>query len=311
MPHFTALTLALLAGVLLDRLLGEPRRLHPLVGFGRWAGALETRLNRGAHPVVAGLLAWLLAVMPFVFLTWALGVRGGLWAWCVDVLALTLCVGARCLGEHARAVARPLSAGDLPGAREKLGRMVSRDTATLSETEVAAATTESVLENGNDAIFGALFWFLVGGAPAVVLFRLANTLDAMWGYRTPRFERFGRIAARADDLLGFIPARLTAASYAVLGETRRAWHCWRTQAPVWKSPNAGPVMAAGAGALGVRLGGPAPYHGHLQHRPVLGDGACADAGTPSQAIDLVDRATTLWTVTSLTLGLLVWGVSHA
>lgn len=311
MPHFTALTLALCAGVLLDRLLGEPRRFHPLVGFGRLAGGLERRLNPGAYPVATGLLAWSLAIVPIVGLVWLVRLPGGAWAWAIDTLALSLCIGARSLEEHARAVAGPLAAGDLTLAREKLGWIVSRDTAALDASEIASATTESVLENGHDAIFGALFWCLIGGAPAVVLFRLANTLDAMWGYRTPRFEHFGRFAARADDVLGFIPARLTALTYTLLGDSARAWHCWRTQAPVWKSPNAGPVMAAGAGALGVRLGGPAPYHGRIQSRPVLGDGASANADTPSQAIALVKRSTVWWCVISLMLGLLTLGISHA
>jgi len=311
MPDFTALTLALCAAVLLDRALGEARRWHPLVGFGRMAGALEQHLNHGAHTLLAGALAWALAVLPVTALIGALRTPGGIWAWLLDVLVLYLCVGARSLTEHARAVATPLAAGDLVTARERLGWMVSRDTQTLSVSEVSSATTESVLENGNDAIFGALFWFLVAGAPGAILFRLANTLDAMWGYRTARYERFGRVAARSDDVLGYVPARLTAATYALLGQTGRAWSCWRQQAPEWKSPNAGPVMAAGAGALGVRLGGPAPYHGQMQTRPILGDGPTADAGTPARALELVARSTLLWCLSSLALGLVAWSVSHA
>ncbi|QID19182.1 cobalamin biosynthesis protein [Nitrogeniibacter mangrovi] len=311
MPALTALSLALLAGVLLDRWLGEPTRWHPLVGFGRAAGALERRLNRGTMRIGRGALAWALVVLPPVALAVWVRQAGGMFAWALDAVLLMFCLGANSLAAHARAVAAPLRTGDLSAARAQLARIVSRDTDTLSAAEVAGATTESVLENGHDAIFGALFWFLIGGGPAALLFRLANTLDAMWGYRTPRFERFGRLAARADDGLGWLPARLTAATYALVGQSARAWRCWRTQAPTWKSPNAGPVMAAGAGALGVSLGGPAPYHGRLEPRPALGEGAPPDADAPEAAIRLVEHSLRVWIGLTLFAGLIALGASHA
>jgi adenosylcobinamide-phosphate synthase len=151
-----------------------------------------------------------------------------------------------------------------------------------------------LLENGNDAVFGTLFWFIVAGAPGAVLFRLANTLDAMWGYRTPRFLAFGCVAARIDDVLNWIPARLTALSYALLGNTRLAWRCWRSQAPAWSSPNAGPVMSAGAGALGLALGGAACYDGVVEDRPPLGTGRVATASDIGRAWRLVAGTTALW-----------------
>jgi adenosylcobinamide-phosphate synthase len=168
-------------------------------------------------------------------------------------LALWFALGARSLFEHVRAIARPLSTGDLVAARLALSRIVSRNCTELDDTGIAKAGLESTLENGADAIFASLFFFALFGGYGVLLHRLANTLDAMWGYKTVRLFHFGRIAARADDVLNFIPARLTALSYALLGHCRSAFSCWQSQAPLWDSPNAGPVMASGAGALQVSL----------------------------------------------------------
>ncbi|HRP23791.1 adenosylcobinamide-phosphate synthase CbiB [Thauera sp.] len=289
------LVIKLAAGVLADRLLGEARRFHPLVGFGRWAAAIEAAVRHhvGAQRG-AGALAWVLAVLPWVALAlWLRTLQP--WAhWPVDIALLYFALGGRSLAEHAEAIAAPLEAGDLARARTRVGWIVSRDTAALDATGVAAAGTESVLENGNDAVFGALFWFIVGGGAGALLFRLANTLDASWGYRTPRYLRFGWAAARIDDLLNLLPARLTALTYALLGRTRRALACWRSQAAAWDSPNAGPVMAAGAGALGVALGGPAIYHGRLEQRPPLGEGRPADAASIRAALGLIRHGVLLW-----------------
>jgi adenosylcobinamide-phosphate synthase len=144
-------------------------------------------------------------------------------------------------------------------------------------------------------VFGALFWFLVAGAPGVVVYRLANTLDAMWGYPTPRYRSFGWAAARLDDLLNWIPARLTALSYMLLGNRDLAWRCWQRQSTAWKSPNAGAVMAAGAGALNLQLGGAARYYNHVVQRPPLGEGLLPRGEDIERALNLVYRALGLWT----------------
>jgi adenosylcobinamide-phosphate synthase len=287
-----------LAGVLLDAVLGEPRRWHPLVGFGNYAKFLERHLSRGTRTwgVFAVLCAVLPWVTPFVFRYWL-----------VDIAALYFALGHQSLREHALRVRQALESGSLEEARTRVGYMVSRDTGNMDARAVAAATVESVLENGNDAVFGALFWFLVAGAPGVILFRLANTLDAMWGYRTPRYLYFGWAAARLDDVLNFVPARLTALTYALIGSTRSALRCWRLQAPAWESPNAGPVMAAGAGALKLGLGGGAYYHGQWEERPPLGMGSPPDAAAITAALRLVRSGVVLW----LLLVCLVEVLAHA
>ena len=301
-----SLILSTIAGVALDAALGEPKGWHPLVAFGRMAERLEQRFNpAGGGWRSHGLSAWCLAVLPLTLLTWLLSQISGL-GWAVEILALYAALGLKSLGEHALPVAQALRLGDLPLARQRVGYMVSRNTAQLDAAGVARAGSESVLENGSDAVFAALFWFLLAGAPGVVLYRLSNTLDAMWGYRNARFERFGWAAAKIDDVLNYLPARLVALTYALLGRTWLALRCWRTQAPQWDSPNAGPVMAAGAGALGVSLGGAAEYHGEQHLRPQLGQGPQPKARDIERALNLVYGGVLLW----LAL-LLLWGLLYA
>ena len=298
--------LAALAGVLLDRLFGEVSRWHPLVGFGRIATAIERRMNRTpaalAWSRVVGLVAWAITVLPFVLLAeWLVVMARDVSPWLVaalNAIALYFAIGARSLHDHIAPIVRALCDADLPRARALASRIVSRDLSEAADEPIARAAVESALENGSDAIFVPLFWLVVAGAPGVVLYRLANTLDAMCGYRNARFTGFGWAAARIDDVLNWMPARLTAMSYALLGQTvghtADALRCWRGQAPHWSSPNAGPVMAAGAGSLRVRLGGAACYEGVEETRPPLGTGEPATAADITRALTLVSRTLRLW-----------------
>jgi adenosylcobinamide-phosphate synthase len=307
----------MLLAVLIDQAIGEVRVWHPLVGFGKLAEAVEARLNtwqtnstqtnssqsssRQTGPEsqiitrVKGALSLGALCIPFIFLTHRL-CRLPFIGLITNIAVLYFAIGAKSLADHANAVANALKAGDLVRARKNVSLMVSRDTASMQEVDILRAAIESVLENGNDAIFGAFFWFLVAGAPAVVLFRLVNTLDAMWGYKNQRYLHFGWAAARLDDLLNWIPARLTALTYTLGGDSACAWQCWRTQGHTWYSPNAGPVMAAGAGALALQLGGPASYHGELKERPVLGKGQLPRQEDIHRSLALVQRGVALWII---------------
>jgi adenosylcobinamide-phosphate synthase len=229
----------------------------------------------------------------------------------VVVLGIYIAIAPRSLKEHAKAVGDALNAGSLDDARFELSKLVSRDTQSLDERAISAACCESVLENGCDSIFAALFWFCLAtvltyghyqaGLCAVITYRAVNTLDAMWGYKNDRYLAFGWAAARADDILNYCPARLVALSYAMLGNFKRALHCWFTQAPDWKSPNAGPVMAAGAGSLNILLGGAAIYHGNDQSRPLLGAGEPAQRGDIRRTLALVQHTLLLWIACILVL----------
>nr|WP_315401977.1 adenosylcobinamide-phosphate synthase CbiB [uncultured Duganella sp.] len=315
---FYAVAVLMVAGVLLDFLLGEARRWHPLVGFGNLAMALERRLNGGNARFWRGALAWTLAVLPLAaiaaLLVWLAAPLSAWLAYALHAVMLYFALGLRSLRDHNLPIAEALAKGDLADARLLTARIVSRDTTSASETELTKASAESLLENGNDAVFGTLFWFIVAGGPGAVMFRMANTLDAMWGYRTPRLLHFGCTAARLDDALNYLPARLTALSYVLLAPglqgKRRAWQCWRAQAPAWSSPNAGPVMASGAGALGVQLGGAAIYDGEVEQRPPLGRGEPATGADIGRAWQLVARTTALWLSCAL-LAAFVLEYAHA
>jgi adenosylcobinamide-phosphate synthase len=317
------LTLGIIAALVADRLFGEVVRGHPLVAFGRLADLSEERSRRWARASnavsgnesgllagrqrLAGTLSWLLLIiLPTALL---LGLQSALSveiATLVGIVVLYFCIGGRSLAEHAQAVALPLSAGDLHSAREQLSRIVSRDTAQLDELAVTRATIESVLENGSDALLAPLFWFAIAGAPGVLCYRLSNTLDAMWGYRNERYLNYGRTAARMDDVLNWLPARCCALSYAIAGRWSVALRCWRTQAVLCDSPNAGPVMAAGAGALGLLLGGTASY-GNVPHwRPTLGEGAQPEPTDIARSLALLKRALGIWILVIALIECFTW-----
>ena len=301
------LNLSVPLAVMMDHLLGEPVRFHPLSGFGSLAKSVENTFYRANY--LSGVFAVAVLLIPLVLASYFLQ-RLAVFGMIFSILVLYFAIAPRSLREHAERVSNVLSVGDIHAARQAVGMMVSRDTSQLDEAGVARAAVESVLENGNDAIFAALFWFVVAGMPGVLLYRLSNTLDAMWGYRNERYSEFGWAAAKLDDVLNYIPARLTALSYAMLGNTRSAWACWRKQASAWESPNAGPVMAAGAGTLQVKLGGAAIYHGKMEQRPALGCGKDAERTDIARAVRLVQRTLYSWLI-SISLGaLLIAGFKH-
>ncbi|CAA0087531.1 Cobalamin biosynthesis protein CobD [Zhongshania aliphaticivorans] len=301
-----------LSSVLLDRLLGELRSWHPLVGFGNAAKWLERLLNRPSSAFglrALGVLAWFLLVLPPVLLAWLLRYYLAQYSvvpvFVLDVLILYWAIGWRSLCEHIRPIGLALAAGDVSTARVKVGYLVSRDTAGLDEEQILAASMETTLENSNDALFGSLFWFAVAGPAGVVLHRLANTLDAMWGYKNSRYYYYGWWAARSDDLLNFIPAQLTAFGFSVLALSRRGFVCWFGQGWRWKSINAGSVMASGAASLNVRLGGEASYHGETRQRADLGCGSKPAVKDIERSIALINRLLVWWFIVLLMMGVLV------
>lgn len=280
--------------LLLDYLIGEPKKYHPLVGFGLLANKLELQLNSQSETrksYYLGAAAWCLAVLPCTILVLFLGRY-----FIVDVVIVYLAIGHKSLLQHVGAVLIALRQNDLTLAKHRLAYIVSRDVTNLDNTGVAKAAIESTLENGSDSTFAPILWYCIAGAPAVVMYRLANTLDAMWAYRTPRFLYFGYVSAKMDDVLNYIPARLCALSYAIAGDFKHSIACWRSQGYQCDSPNAGPVMASGAGALRVRLGGAYEHSGQKINKPELGCGREPRINDIARAISLITRTTIIWCV---------------
>lgn len=289
-------------GLLADLVCADPRRGHPVAAFGRAAAAVERRLwrdHRGwgtLHTAVCAGGAVGAAVLA------RRAVRGRAAAGVALTAAATWAVvGGTSLGREARAVGDALAAGDVEAARERLPHLCGRDPQALDEHQIARAVVESVAENTSDAVVGALVWGALAGVPGLVGFRAVNTLDAMVGHKSPRYRRYGWASARLDDLAGWPGARLTAV-LAVLagGDPRGALRAWRSDAGGHPSPNAGPVEASFAGALGVRLGGALSYGGRAEHRAVLNGGGRAVAfGDIERAVRLSRRVSLLALATAL------------
>ncbi|MFI0778521.1 cobalamin biosynthesis protein [Streptomyces sp. NPDC021212] len=293
-------------GFLGDLATGDPRRGHPVAAFGRAAAAVERRLwrdHRGSGALHTALCAGgAAAAAALLARTVRTAARPRRTADAALTAAATWAVlGGTSLVREARAIGDALAAGDVDAARERLPHLCGRDPQALDEQQIARAVVESVAENTSDAVVGALVWGAVAGVPGLVGFRAVNTLDAMVGHKSARYRRFGWAAARLDDVAGWPGARLTAALAALAGpDPRGAWRAWRRDGGRHPSPNAGPVEAAFAGALGVRLGGTLAYGGRVEHRPVLNPGGrpVAVADIP-RAIRLSRRVSALALLTTV------------
>jgi len=281
-PLYHELILIIPAAVLLDFVLGDPRWLpHPVVFIGRLISYLEPLLRRLVRSeLFGGVLLLVLTVGVTVTLA-ALLLTG---AYAVSrylglLVAITLswsCLAARSLQHESGLVARALDAGDLPLARKQLSYIVGRDTARLEESEIWRGAVETVAENTSDGVIAPLFFLMLGGPVLGLAYKAVNTLDSMVGYKNERYLLFGRASARFDDLLNFIPARLTGILMVIAApciglNMKNSWRMMRRDRGNHSSPNSGFPEAAAAGALGVQLGGTNFYFGTPVEKPTIGD----------------------------------------
>ena len=292
--------LGLAGGLALDVLLGDPRRGHPVAAFGSLAAATERRVHQDSRVVGVAYAVGLSGMAGLLGGALSHRVRrpGGLTA--LTAVATWAVVGGTSLRHEATVMHDLLSEGELVPARSRLSHLCGRDASVLDAPGLARATVESVAENTSDAVVGPLFWGAIAGVPGLLAYRAVNTLDAMVGHRSDRYRHFGWAAARLDDLANLGPSRLTAALTVALapvvqGRAKTAWRVWARDGRKHPSPNAGPVEAAFAGALGRTLGGPLSYAGVVEDRPLLGDG-------PAPSVSDIPRAARLSAAVCWTAG---------
>ena len=258
------MTLILTLALTLEWLVGDPQsRWHPVALFGRWAAWCEAHLY--ANERKRGVIAWLFVIIVPFALIWA---GHNLFSWPFDVLLLWASIGWKSLFEHVQVVLKAETVGQ---ARQAVNRIVSRDTGKMSKEGTRRAALESLAENASDAVVAPLFWFVLLGPLGAVLYRMVNTLDAMWGYRNTRYLAFGRCAARVDDVANWLPARITARLMLWAGKSAD-WADVKQQARTHASPNAGWPEVALAYAADVQLGGPVIREGSVDERPFYGSG---------------------------------------
>ncbi|MFV0451259.1 MAG: cobalamin biosynthesis protein [Propioniciclava sp.] len=311
MRRGVAVAAGLAAGFILDAMVGDPRRWHPVAGFGQAAQSIERHTYRDIRAAGAAHVGLLVGGAIGLGVAFDRIARTPVAQATLVAAATWAVLGARSLTREATRIADDLHRQDLEAARQHVGRIVSRDPSELDATEIARATAESVAENTSDAVVAPLFWGAVAGVPGLLGYRAVNTLDAMIGYRTERYNRFGWAAARADDAANWIPARLTAVLVAAVapsmgGDPRTALRAVFAHARRHPSPNGGVAEAAFAGALGLRLGGVNTYDGVTEDRGHLGFGAAPEGSDIARTTTLAHRTGLAAALLTSVLALLRW-----
>ncbi|GGX44408.1 cobalamin biosynthesis protein CobD [Tateyamaria omphalii] len=292
--------LVLALAMSLDAIAGEPRWLwsrlpHPAVLMGRAIGALDTRWNQEPRARAKGILAIALLVIVAAAVGWAVIQIG----WMAELLITAILLAHRSLVAHVATVAHGLRQSVAEG-RRAIRMIVSRDVSTSSSSQVTRAGIESLSENFSDGVIAPAFWFLIAGVPGILIYKVVNTADSMVGYLTPRHAEFGWAAARLDDVLNWIPARLTGALITLVGAAGAQWHMIKSDARLHRSPNAGWPEAAMARTLNIALAGPRSYHGQVEDLAWVNGGGRRDL-TPT---DIDTAISMVWKTWGLVTGLL-------
>ncbi len=287
--------IAILLAVALDRYLPDRQGVKLFSWYRDWAESIEERFNGGkrVHGIGAVVLATLPLLVGMLLVRYVLGELSGVLRFAFDVFVLYLCLDIYRLGRSASAVSEGLEGGNLAEANDHLKELSGKSASEQTEAAIARATVETVLRQGNSLVISPLFWFLLLGPFGAVLQRLSSILDMLWGHRYERFAEFGWAAARFDDVLGWLPARVTALSYALMGSFEDALHCWRRRMGVWSDINSGPLLASGFGAMHMQSCEVLPEEGEYEVKPAELS-VVPDAGHVRRVVALVWRVLLLW-----------------
>ncbi len=271
MDRVIYIILPLIAGWILDKIFGDPEWLpHPVTGFGKLISSGEKKLNKKSHRVLKGAVFSIILTLATFFVTYYLLEISGKFGIFLSAIVVYFSLAGKTLISEVRKVFVATAASTEEG-RKQVGRIVGRDTSTLSNQEVRKAALETLAENLSDGVIAPLFWYMVLGAPGMLTYKMINTLDSMIGYKNERYLKFGRFAARMDDIANYIPARMTAFLMIVAGNDLRAFSFIRKYGSCHTSPNSGYPESALAALLNCRFGGPNWYFGQLVNKPYIGE----------------------------------------
>ncbi|MGR3662529.1 MAG: adenosylcobinamide-phosphate synthase CbiB [Paracoccaceae bacterium] len=294
MTHALVLAFALI----LDAIIGDPKPFwsripHPAALMGRLIAALDKRFNNAPNQRAKGIATLVILIATALLIAKAITALN---APVIELIIVTILLAHGSLITHVKAVATALKTS-LPDARTEVAKIVSRDTADMSASDVTRSVIESAAENFSDGVIAPAFWYLIGGLPGLLIYKFTNTADSMIGYKTPRHADFGWAAARFDDLLNLVPARLTALLISITHLNLKAWPQIRQDAALHKSPNAGWPEAAIAATQHIALAGPRRYNGELRDFPFVNPAGRRDL----TATDITTTITALWRTWALAL----------
>ena len=280
------------------------------LSFSRYASRLSRDLNAGQP--VHGIVGWAVGVLPWLvlalFVHYLLTALNPLLAWAWAIAVLYACIDFKAAMRDYSAITDALRTGELEKARELVTRWRGEPATQWSDSDIARAAIETAFMRGHRDLLALIAWFMVlPGPTGAVLYKLSAMLAQQWGRRTDEeLGAFGRFASRVFPVLDWVPVRLTAIGFAVAGDLEDALQCWRGQSQSWPDPQTGVVLASGAGALGVKLGGPLPKQGGVDYRPQLGTGDDPDANYMQGAVGLIWRTLVIWLIVLLLVTLARW-----